>query len=170
MGDPTAYSEIFWSSDPATRRMLWTCFGLTLALALVVFAPLALRALRLFFLERRLRDSLDGHEPKGAVAQRTALRELLRDSVLRAPFETFERRWTTAQIAEGGGRAPIRLLDVLEDQPLLPVGPRRSLLAVLPGVLLGIWVLGVLFGVIPPGAVGSPAAGGADSAKGTRSR
>src|SRR5690606_22603339 len=141
-----SYSELFWSSDPATRRMLWTCFGLTLALAVSVFAPLALRAIRLFFLERRLRDSLDEFEPKGATAQRTALRELIRDSLLRGPFETFERRWTTAQISEGGGRAPIRLLDVLEDQPLLPAGPRRSLMAVLPGVLLGIWVLGVLFG------------------------
>ncbi len=160
MGDPTAYSEILWSSDPATRQMLWTCCGLTLALALFVVAPLTLRAIRLFSLERRLRDTLDEFEPKGAAAQRTALRELLRDSVLRLPFETFERRWSTAQITEGGGRAPIRLLDVLEDQPLLPAGPRRSLLAVLPGVLLGIWVLGVLFGVIPPAASGAPAAAG----------
>lgn len=155
MGDPTAYSEILWSSDPATRRMLWTCCGLTLALALLVVTPLALRAIRLFFLERRLRDTLDEFESKGAAAQRSALRELLRDSILRLPFEAFERRWTAAQITEGGGRAPIRLLDVLEDQPLLPVGPRRSLLAVLPGVLLGIWVLGVLFGVIPAAAGGA---------------
>jgi hypothetical protein len=156
VGDPTSYSEILWSSDPATRRVLWTCFGLVAALALVVFVPLLLRTLRLFFLERRLRDTLDEYESKGAAAQRSVLREWLRDSVVQRQFEEFERRWTTAQIAEGGGRAPIRLLDVLEDQPLLPVGPRRSLLAVLPGVLLGIWVLGALFGLIPS-ATGLPA-------------
>ena len=138
MGDPTSYSEILWSGDPATRRLLWTCFGLVVGLALTVFVPLILRSVRLLLLERRLRDTLDEYESKGAVAQRGVMREWLRDSVIQRQFAEFERRWTAAQISEGGGRAPIRLLDVFEDQPLLPIGPRRSLLAVLPGVLLGL--------------------------------
>lgn len=155
MGDPTSYSEILWSGDPATRRVLWTCFGLVVTLTLTVFLPLIVRTIRLFLLERRLRDTLDEYDSKGAAAQRGVMREWLRDSVVQRQFEEFERRWTTAQITEGGGRAPIRLLDVLEDQPLLPIGPRRSLLGVLPGVLLGIWVLGALVGLIPS-ATGLP--------------
>lgn len=149
MGDPTSLSEILWSSDPATRRALWTLFGLVVPVACLVLLPLALRALRLFLLERRMRDTLEEYEPKGPAAQRGALRELLRGSILARPFEEFERRWTSANLTEGSGRAPIRLLDVLEDQPLLPIGPRRSLLPALPGLFLGIGVFGALFGLIP---------------------
>ncbi len=149
MVEPTSLFEIFWSGDPATRRVLWTIFGLVAPIALAVFAPLIVRATRLFFLERRLRDTLEEYESKGPAAQRSALREWLRDSALRRQFEEFERRWTTAQVSEGGGRAPIRLLDVFEDQPLLPIGPRRSLIPVLPGLFLGIGVFGALFGLIP---------------------
>ena len=149
MVEPTSLIEILWSGDPATRRALWTIFGLVVPIALAVLAPLIVRATRLFFLERRLRDTLDEYETKGPAAQRGALREWLRDSALRRQFAEFERRWSTAQITEGGGRAPIRLLDVLEDQPLLPMGPRRSLIPVLPGLFLGIGVFGALFGLIP---------------------
>ena len=149
MVEPTSLIEILWSGDPATRRALWTIFGLVVPIALAVFAPLIVRTTRLFFLERRLRDTLDEYETKGPAAQRGALREWLRDSALRRQFAEFERRWSTAQITEGGGRAPIRLLDVFEDQPLLPMGPRRSLIPVLPGLFLGIGVFGALFGLIP---------------------
>lgn len=149
MGDPTSLFEILWSGDPASRRVLWTSFGLVVAIALVVFAPLVVRTIRLLLLERRLRDTLDEYESKGPAAQRGALREWLRDSTISRQFEEFERRWTNAQITDGGGRAPIRLLDVFEDQPLLAIGPRRSLISALPSVFLGIWVLGALFGLIP---------------------
>ncbi|MFO0688524.1 MAG: hypothetical protein U0900_07440 [Myxococcota bacterium] len=149
MSDPSSLTQILWSDDPATRRALWTILGLVVPIALVVFLPPIVRVLRLFFLERRLRDTLDEYESKGKAAQRGALREWLRDSALTRQFAEFERRWTIAQLSEGTGRAPIRLLDVLEDQPLLPIGPRRSLLPVLPGLFLGIGVFGALFGLIP---------------------
>jgi len=157
VGDPTSIAEILWSSEPATRRALWTIVGVVVPIALAVYLPLIVRATRLTLLERRLRDTLDEYEPKGAAAQRGALREWLRGSALRPQFEEFERRWTTAQITEGGGRAPIRLLDVLEDQPLLSMGPRRSLLPVLPGLFLGVGVFGALFGLIPGVAGIAPA-------------
>jgi len=149
VGDPISTSEILFSSDPATRRALWTIFGLVVPIAVAVFLPLIVRTTRLWLLERRLHDTLDEYQPKGPVAQRGALREWLRGSAIQRQFEEFERRWTTAQLTEGGGRAPIRLLDVLEDQPLLPMGPRRSLIPVLPGLFLGIGVFGALFGLIP---------------------
>ena len=95
MGEPNSLIEILWSSDPATRRALWTIFGLVVPIGLAVFAPLILRTARLFFLERRLRDTLDEYETKGAAAQRGALREWLRDSAVRRQFEEFERRWTS---------------------------------------------------------------------------
>lgn len=163
MGDPTSLSEILWSSDPATRRALWTLFGLVVPIACLVLVPLAVRALRLYLLERRSRDTLEEYEAKGPGAQRGALRELLRSSVLTRQFEEFERRWTSANLSEGSGRAPIRLLDVLEDQPLLPIGPRRSLLPALPGLFLGIGAFGALFGLIP-GVTGLAAPIGAEGA------
>ena len=94
----------------------------------------------------------------------------MRDSPLQDQFTEFERRWSQAQLAEGGERAPIRLLDVLEDRPLLPFGPRRSLLPALPGLFLGIGVLGAIAGLIPGlAALGPPAGGVAGAAAGSGS-
>ena len=164
MGDPSSLSEILWSSDPVTRSALFRILALVVPIAALVFAPLIARATRLWLLERRLRDTLDEYDSKGEAAQRAALREWLRNSLIRRQYEEFERRWNTAQLVEGGQRAPIRLLDVLEDQPLLPFGPRRSLLPVLPGLFLGIGVFGALLGLIPSVTSGlaAPAAGMAD--------
>lgn len=166
MSDPSALTQILWSDDPATRRALWTIAALVVPIALAVFLTPIVRVTRLFFLERRLRDTLDEYESKGKAAQRGALREWLRDSALQRQFAEFERRWTLAQLSEGTGRAPIRLLDVLEDQPLLPIGPRRSLLPVLPGLFLGIGVFGALFGLIPGVTLLGDAAGAVAGAAG----
>ncbi|MEZ4334828.1 MAG: hypothetical protein R3F35_23970 [Myxococcota bacterium] len=157
MTDPASLAQILWSDDPLTRRALWTIIALVVPIAVAVFTPAIVRLLRLYLLERRLRDTADEYEPKGPAAQRSALREWVRDSALQRHFEEFERRWSRAQLAEGGERAPIRLLDVLEDRPLLPFGPRRSLLPALPGLFLGIGVLGAIAGLIPGlAALGSP--------------
>lgn len=165
MTDPVSLVQILWSDDPLTRKALWTIVALVVPVAVLVFVPPCLRLLRLFLLERRLRDTADEYEPKGPAAQRSALREWLRDSPLQPQFGEFERRWTQAQLAESGDRAPIRLLDVLEDRPLLPFGPRRSLLPALPGLFLGIGVLGAITGLIPGlAALGAPAAGAGGAA------
>ena len=56
---------------------------------------------------------------------------------------------TPLEPLEGERAAARRTRERLEDLPLLPIGPRRSLLPVLPGLFLGIGVFGALFGLIP---------------------
>lgn len=162
MTDPVSLVSLLWSDDPLTRRTLSTIVALVVPIAAVVFLPLCLRLLRLFLLERRLRDTADEYESKGPAAQRSALREWLRDSPLQPHFEEFDHRWHQAQVVDGGDRSPIRLLDVLEDRPLLPFGPRRSLLPALPGLFLGIGVLAAIAGLIAGlASLAAPAAAGA---------
>ena len=149
MGDPNSISQILWSTDPLTQRAIGLVLGAAVVAAALVYGPLLLRVVRLGLLERRLRrQSLEwddvhtdaGHDP---------LRETLLDSLLREAFEEFEQRWATSQLGERQDRAPIRLSDVFDDRPLLPFGPRRSLLPVLPGLFLTLGVLAALTGLIP---------------------
>jgi ABC-type transporter Mla subunit MlaD len=165
--DPYSITQILWSTDPMTQRAIAMVLGLALLSAVAIFIPLVVRLIRLFMLERRLRDwvehsgasSAPGSIP-GAKSEARALdpkrsldheelRGLFANSPIPATYEEFERRWTTAELVEGIGRAPIRLMDVFDDRPLLPFGPRRSLLPVMPGLFLGLGVFAALTGLIP---------------------
>ena len=147
MGDPASIASILWSSDPTTLRAIWMVLTAALASVVVIHVPLIFKLTQLFLLERKL-VGLSGQDGKSP-ANSDALREALRDSLVAAPFAEFERRWSTAQLSESEERAPIRLIDVLEDRPLLPYGPRRSLLPILPGLFLGLGVFAALTGLIP---------------------
>lgn len=149
MGDPDSMTAILWSSDPATQRSLWMLLG-AIGLAVVsVYGPLGWRLAQLFLLERRLGEALgDAASGRGAGAH-DAARDVLADSPLADAWSEFERRWSTAQLAETPDRAPIRLADVLDDRPLLAFGPRRSLLPILPGLFIALGVFGALLELIP---------------------
>lgn len=144
-------TEILWSTDPASQQALLLVIGLAALVALTIHLPLAVRALRLWLLERQLRQQLanDAGGEELSEATQESSRESLRDSAIGPPFREFERRWQVAQVGEGLERAPIRLIDILDEHPLLPFGPRRSLLPILPGLFLAIGVFAVLIGLIP---------------------
>jgi ABC-type transporter Mla subunit MlaD len=162
--DPYSITQILWSTDPMTQRAIAMVLALALVSAVSIFIPLVVRLMRLFTFERRLRgwvnhsgasDSIPGAENLARTADpnrsldREELRGLFANSPIPATYQEFERRWTTAELAEGIGRAPIRLMDVFDDRPLLPFGPRRSLLPVMPGLFLGVGVFAALTGLIP---------------------
>lgn len=159
MGDPASLWQILWSSDPATTRAIGIVLGAALLVAVTIHIPLAVRLGRLLLLERRLRALVP--EEVGGRSRFDGDAELLHDAMRASPlaetFQEFERRWHTAQIGEPSDRAPVRLADVFEDRPLLPPGPRRSLLPVLPGLFLGLGVLAALIGLIPGLGVGGAA-------------
>ncbi|MFK7896200.1 MAG: hypothetical protein AB8G23_10210 [Myxococcota bacterium] len=164
MGDPYSLSSIFWSTDLATQRVIGSVLGIFALAAIIVLIPLAIRLFRLFRLEGQLDRVISAQHPEAFADNRAAIRELLKTTPLAESFQEFERRWNTAQVTENISRSPIRLIDVLEDRPLLPFGPRRSLLPILPGLFLGFGVLAALFGLIP--SLGG--LGGAELADGTR--
>ena len=154
MADPYSMTQILWSTDPMTQRAIAMVLALALVSAVAIFIPLVVRLIRLFMFERRLRSwvyyssasgSISGAENQAKLPDpkpgldHEELRGLFANSPIQATYEEFYRRWTTAELVEGIGRAPIRLMDVLDDRPLLPFGPRRSLLPVMPGLFLA-WV------------------------------
>ena len=171
MSDPYSITQILWSTDPMTQRAIGLVLGLALTSAVVIFIPLIARVMRLFLFEKRLHDWVDyaattsesvglaqstttspAHatdaKTKGGL-DREELRGLFANSPVAAAYEEFERRWSTAVLAEGIERAPIRLMDIFDERPLLPFGPRRSLLPVMPGLFLGVGVFAALTGLIP---------------------
>lgn len=149
MGDSGSISQILWSADPATQRAIWTVLGAAIVAIVTVYGPLAVQAVRLYLLERAVREQASAWADPNAQETHASLRETLLDSPIRETFEEFERRWTTSQLGEKRDRAPIRLIDVFDDRPLMPLGPRRSLLPILPGLFLGLGVFAALIGLIP---------------------
>jgi len=161
VSDPHSITQILWSTDPMTQRAIGMVLGLALFSAVTIFIPLCLRLTRLFLFERRLRKWIDDSASGSFVGpnavemdtkrsfENDELRDLFASSPIRASYQEFERRWTASLLAEGIGRAPIRLIDIFEERPLLPFGPRRSLLPALPGLFLGAGVFAALIGLIP---------------------
>jgi methyl-accepting chemotaxis protein len=161
LGDAYSITQILWSTDPMTQRAIGMVLGLALISAAAIFIPLTVRLIRLFMFERRLRNWVDfsASAPADKITAETLgsasgpdheeLGALFANSPISASYEEFERRWTTAELAEGINRAPIRMMDVFDEKPLLPFGPRRSLLPVMPGLFLGVGVFAALVGLIP---------------------
>ncbi len=149
MNDPQSIGQILWSTDAATQRAIWLVLGLAVVTAITVFVPLGLRLLRLSLLERRLRALVADAPPGKPEILHEDFTARLLDSPIQTAYEEFERRWGTARLSEHGERAPIRLIDIFDERPLLPFGPRRSLIPVLPGLFLALGVFAALIGLIP---------------------
>ncbi|MBW1881932.1 MAG: methyl-accepting chemotaxis protein [Deltaproteobacteria bacterium] len=149
MDDADSIAQIFWSTDLASQPAIWLVLGLALISLATVFLPLIARLARLFLLERRLRALASEVSPGQPNPQLDDFKSLLFRSPIQASFEEFERRWSTAQISERNDRAPIRMIDIFDERPLFPFGPRRSLMPVLPGLFLATGVLAALTGLIP---------------------
>jgi methyl-accepting chemotaxis protein len=147
--------QILWSTDPATQRAIGLVIVAALAAGLMIYLPLLLRLVRLFLLERGLREIADELGPSKPAALLDDFKAMLVASSIQSTYEEFERRWTTAQLSQGRGRAPVRLMDILDERPLFPFGPRRSLMPVLPGLLLAVGACAALSGLIPSLSEGS---------------
>lgn len=151
MADPDSIASILWSADPTNQRAIMMVLGAAIFAVLTVYGPLFVRLARLLLLERRLREH--AREPADGPGTGGSDPDPLRESLLASPvadaFAEFERRWSTSQMGETRERAPVRLIDVFDDRPLLPFGPRRSLLPILPGLFLGLGVFAGLTGLIP---------------------
>jgi len=147
MADPDSIASILWSSEPTTQSAIGLVVAVFLFFALTVHLPLAIRLARLSLLQRKLRAKTD-RDPDAKDPQ-AILSQALKASPIAEAFAEFERRWSTAQLEDARGRAPIRLLDILDDRPLLPLGPRRSLLPLLPGLFVGLGAFAALYGLIP---------------------
>lgn len=149
MNDVYSIGQILWSVDPATQRAIWFVLSVSTVAAVTIYLPLVYRLIRLQLLERELRELADELSPSRPSALLDDFKALLVASPIQSFYEEFERRWTTAQLPEKADRAPVRLIDILDERPLFPFGPRRSLLPVIPGLLLAAGAFAALSGLIP---------------------
>ncbi len=152
-------SQLLWASDPATRSAILVVLGAGLLALLLVYAPLLIRLARLALLERAVRAACRADERRPG-QHREEIAAAFSSSPLARQWEEFVYRWKGAR-AEGSPRerSPVRLLDVLDERPLLPSGARRSLLPALPGLFLAIGILGTFVGLtaaVSGGALGEP--------------
>jgi methyl-accepting chemotaxis protein len=155
VGDPYSVSQILWSTDPGTQRAIGMVLGLALMALSAVYIPLLVRLLRLQLLERRLLRLVEyalgtsRGDSAGLAIESEELRAAFANSPISSAYDEFERRWATARLGDTIERAPIRLMDIFDERPLLRFGPRRSLLPVLPGLLLATGVFAAVTGLIP---------------------
>jgi ABC-type transporter Mla subunit MlaD len=149
VNDIYSIGQILWSVDPATQRAIWFVLTVSIAAAVTIYVPLIFRLIRLQLLERELRELADELSPSRPTSQLDDFKALLVASPIQSVYEEFEERWTTAQLPENTNRAPVRLIDILDERPLFPFGPRRSLLPVIPGLLLAAGAFAALTGLIP---------------------
>ena len=149
VNDIYSIGQILWSVDPATQRAIWFVLTVSIAAAVTIYVPLIFRLIRLQLLERELRELADELSPSRPTSKLNDFDALLVASPLQSVYEEFKKRWTAAQLPENTDRAPVRLIDILDERPLFPFGARRSLLPVIPGLLLAAGAFAALTGLIP---------------------
>jgi hypothetical protein len=145
---------VFWPSEPTTQTAILLLGSLAVAMTVTVYAPLWLRLFRLDRLLHAVKACFD--EETANTAQRRELAKAFADSPLAAQWTEFVRRWRNSVAADPAqdaslpelSRAPVRLSDVLDEQPLLPIGSRRSLLPALPAFFLSAGLMGAFSGLV----------------------
>jgi ABC-type transporter Mla subunit MlaD len=154
-------SRLLWAADPTTQIAILFVLAAGLLAFAVIYLPLLLRLVRTALLDRAVRDACHTDDRPGEEHRREITRAFA-SSPLAWQWEEFLYRWQASQTDGPRERAPIRLLDIFDQRPLLPTGVRSSLLPVLPGLFLAIGVLGTFIGLTA--AVTSTGAGSTDVA------
>lgn len=136
--------SILWSQDRRTATLIGIVVASGVVGYVTVYLPLAWRVAKLASVRRRVHRAMRLQEDFSASA-RQAVEETLSASALSPQWALFSKRWRDSQ--GSNQRAPVRFLDSLEERPIIPAGWRRSMLAALPGVFLGLGIFGTFVGL-----------------------
>lgn len=160
--DGDLLGQFLWSADASGPGTPVWVFVVALLAGAFVYGPLLVRIVRILLLERAVRDA-SRLDDRAAELHRSAIAAAFSSSPLASQWEEFDYRWRGA-LAEGDRqRAPIRLLDVFDERPLIPTGAIKSLLPALPGLFLAIGVTGTFVGLaaaVSGGTADASAVGG----------
>jgi len=122
---------------------------------LFVYLPLLVRLFRVARLNRALkRAHVAAENPADNLRAETA--RAFERSPLASQWESFAARWRSSQALGEGDRAAVRLIDVLDDQPIVASGAIKNLLPALPGLFVAMGVLGALIGFTGAVATSTP--------------
>lgn len=138
--------QLLWAGDTATQKAILIVLGVSVLAFAFVYAPLLMRLIRVALLDRTVRDACHLDDRPGE-EHRREISEAFSESPLRWHWDEFLYRWRSAQTAGPRERAPVRLLEIFDQRPILPTGARASLLPALPGLFLAAGVLGTLVGL-----------------------
>ncbi len=138
--------QFLWSTDSYGGGTPGWVFVVALLAGAFVYLPLFVRIVRIRLLERAVRAS-SRLENQAAEVHRSAIAGAFSNSPLASQWEEFDYRWRGSLTGSDRQRAPIRLLDVFDERPLIPTGAIKSLLPAMPGLLLAIGVTGTFVGL-----------------------
>lgn len=151
---PELVGGLFWPDHPVGQAAVLLLLGFALVVAATVYVPLLLRLFQIGQLQRAVQTCFD--EESSNTVQRQEVGNAFSESPLAYQWTDFVRRWQNAIAADPIqnaslpelSRAPVRLLDVLEEHPVIPAGARRSLLPALPAIFLSAGLLGAFSGLV----------------------
>lgn len=172
--------ESYWTHDPSSLDFIVFMLAVAAAAVGLVFWPLQLRLWQVVRLRRQTRRAMD--VGTGREAKQAAVGTALADALLSGQWSAFIQRWRDARGDVLHDRAPVRFGDVLGAGGLLPRLWTVPLLPAVPGVLLGLGILGTFLGLTqalphagtsfisdPTSVVGAPSADWRDSSSGAQS-
>ena len=134
-----ALALLLWPQDPDARFAISIVCGLSLVAFATLYLPSLWRLIRLKRLSRRLDEILGSDTP--LAERREEVATAFGNSPARSLGADFIERWKGARPDPAVEVSSARISDLLEERPLLPRGPRSSILAALPSLLLAIGVL-----------------------------
>jgi ABC-type transporter Mla subunit MlaD len=136
--------RLLWSGDSTVQLMVGLIGVMALAALVLVHLPMWVRLAQIAVLRGSLVTATS--DPQSPLERRRdGIEAAFRDSPLAEQWERFLARWQAAADAGPSGdgqRSAVRLIEVLRDHPLIPVGARRSLIPALPGLFLSLGLLG----------------------------
>ncbi len=151
--------QLLWSADPATQNTIILVLAAAALALFFVYAPLIVRLVRLHRLDGAVGEAC-GPEWRPTEARRDEVARAFAGSPVESQWDEFVGRWRSAEALGEGERAPVRLLDIFDERPVVPTGAIKSLLPALPGLFLAVGVLGSFVGL----AAAVSSGGGEDAA------
>lgn len=136
---------LLWPHDPDARFAISIVCGSALVAFAILYLPSLWRLIRLQGLSRRLTGILESVTLPAE--RREEVAAAFENSPARSLGADFIERWIRARPDPDAEVSSARFSDLLEERPLLPRGPRSSILAALPSLLLAIGILATFAGL-----------------------
>ncbi len=126
---------LLWPDDPPVRFAISCVCAIALVSVAIIQLPLCVRLARLGRLRGQLDRILADSDPS-LEDRREAMVRALKASPIGRVGRAFIQRWRFVEYSSDPDLMPARFADLVAEHPLLPRGPRASLLASLPFLLL----------------------------------
>jgi hypothetical protein len=137
--------QFFAGGGDEASNAIAACVAATGVLALLcVYVPIGVRLMRARSVALSIETLYESHTPSATEERASALDDYFAGSPLARTWTDLLARRRDVGADSPGDRAPVRLADLLVEQPLVPFGVRRSLARSLPRLLMILGLVGTL--------------------------